>query len=83
LIQSETSTGEKLERKIIGFHQDEEEHWVADLDCGHGQHMRHDPPWMERPWVIDPEARKERIGTVLNCRKCDEELKIDNGSLRM
>jgi hypothetical protein len=38
---------------------------------------------MERPWVIDPEARKERIGTVLNCRKCDEELKIDNGSLRM
>lgn len=34
-----------MKRSIAGFHQDEESHWVAELDCGHGQHMRHDPPW--------------------------------------
>lgn len=41
-----------MQRRIIGFHQDEESHWVADLDCGHAQHLRHDPPWTLRPWVV-------------------------------
>ena len=36
---------------LAGFHQDEEEHWVAELECGHGQHVRHDPPWQVRTWV--------------------------------
>jgi len=45
-------------RRIIGFHQDqgfhqdEDSDWVAALECGHSQHVRHDPPWMERPWVL-------------------------------
>jgi hypothetical protein len=67
-----------LERRIVGFHQDELLDWVADLECGHRQHVRHDPPWMERPWVIDPEGRRQRIGALLNCRKCDEGAPPDN-----
>jgi len=33
-------TGTKT--KITGFHQDEYEHWVADLSCGHSKHFRHE-----------------------------------------
>ncbi len=32
------------ERKILGFHQDEQRDWVADLECGHTRHVRHNPP---------------------------------------
>ena len=63
-----------MKRKIIGFHQDEEFHWVADLECGHKQHVRHDPPLTSRPWVTTPEGRRDRIGTELECRKCADEL---------
>lgn len=62
-----------MKRTIIDFHRDEEGHWVADLDCGHGQHVRHDPPWMTRPWVITAEGRQSRLGVLLECKKCDEE----------
>jgi hypothetical protein len=61
-----------VQRKIIGFHQDEEHHWVADLECGHTQHVRHNPPLTSRPWVTTPEGRRERIGLDLECKKCDE-----------
>lgn len=61
-----------MQRRIIGFHQDEESHWVAELDCGHAQHVRHDPPWTLRPWVVTTEGREAMLGTVLECRRCDE-----------
>lgn len=61
-----------MNRKITGFHTDAENHWVAELECGHGQHMRHDPPWMERPWVTTEEGRQSRLGEQLNCVRCDE-----------
>jgi hypothetical protein len=57
-------------RRIVGFHQDDEQHWVADLECGHAQHVRHDPPWQIRPWVTTPEGRAAFIGTPLQCLKC-------------
>jgi hypothetical protein len=60
-------------RKIVGFHQDEQSDWVADLECGHTQHVRHNPPWEERTWVITPEGRKSHLGRALLCRVCDEE----------
>lgn len=60
-----------MERSIVGFHQDEEQHWVAELDCGHNQHTRHDPPWSNRPWVVSAEGRAAAIGRKLQCRKCD------------
>jgi len=64
-----------MKRAIIDFHQDELDHWVADLVCGHGQHVRHDPPWQNRPWVITESGREEKIGFELDCLHCDEELK--------
>jgi len=40
-----------MDRRIAGFHQDEEIFWVAELECGHQQHVRHNPPMTLRPWV--------------------------------
>jgi tellurite methyltransferase len=60
-----------VKRSITGFHSDEESDWVADLDCGHGQHVRHDPPFTERSWVATPEGRRSRIGANLDCSLCD------------
>jgi Protein of unknown function (DUF3565) len=62
-----------VERAIVGFDVDEVGDWVALLDCGHRQHVRHRPPWQERPWVLTPEGREGRIGTALECPYCDEE----------
>jgi hypothetical protein len=64
--------GVKVKQIIVGFHLDEEQHWVADLQCGHRQHMRHDPPMVERPWVLTPDGRRSKIGTECNCKRCDE-----------
>ena len=60
-------------KKIVAFHQDEHAHWVADLQCGHTQHVRHDPPWMNRVWVTTREGRAEHLGHELDCKICDEE----------
>lgn len=57
-------------RRVVGFHQDDEQHWVADLECGHTQHVRHDPPWQQRPWVVTERGRAEHIGMELRCLKC-------------
>jgi hypothetical protein len=62
-----------MRRKVTGFHQDEHGDWVAELDCGHPQHVRHDPPWTQRPWVLSPEGRASRLGMELDCKRCDEE----------
>jgi Protein of unknown function (DUF3565) len=61
----------RLHRSIVGFRQDLEQHWVAELDCGHCQHTRHEPPFFPRPWVITEEGRLEHIGQILNCVLCD------------
>jgi hypothetical protein len=65
--------GAAIPRRIVGFHKDDEEHWVADLECGHTQHVRHDPPWQVREWVTTAEGRASRIGTTLKCVKCVQE----------
>lgn len=61
-----------MQQAIVSFHLDEEGHYVADLACGHGQHVRHDPPWQNRPWVLTKQGRKEKLGVMLECKKCDE-----------
>jgi hypothetical protein len=65
---------EMAEQAIIGFHQDELGDWVADLECGHGQHVRHRPPWEMRPWVVTEEGRRAHLGKVLRCVRCDEDV---------
>ncbi len=60
-------------RAITGFHLDDEGHWVAELDCGHGQHVRHNPPWFVRTWVTTEEGRRTALGKTLDCRLCDVE----------
>lgn len=55
---------------IVGYHQDAEGDWVAELDCGHGQHVRHRPPWELREWVTTEAGRAERVGQRLPCRSC-------------
>jgi hypothetical protein len=62
-----------MNQKIVDFHKDEEGHWVADLECGHTQHVRHYPPFLVRTWTTTTDGRKSRIGMPLNCKKCDEE----------
>jgi hypothetical protein len=58
---------------ILGFHQDAAGDWVAELACGHRQHLRHRPPWEVRPWVTDPDARAARVGAPIACPLCDAE----------
>ena len=72
-MKRDRSAGPARPRRIIGFHLDEEQHWVAELDCGHTQHVRHDPPWQIREWVTTPEGRASRIGAELECVKCVQE----------
>jgi hypothetical protein len=49
---------------------DEHNDWVADLECGHGIHMRHDPPWQDRPWVLSANGRAGMLGVLLECFRC-------------
>lgn len=62
-----------MEQAIIGFEQDEEGDWRAILACGHRQHVRHNPPLVERPWVLTAAGRARFVGFLLDCKRCDEE----------
>ena len=59
-----------MEQPMTGFFQDEEGHWVAVLRCGHTQHVRHDPPWQSRPWVVTEVGRNQMLGAKLTCILC-------------
>ncbi|HSM55636.1 MAG TPA: DUF3565 domain-containing protein [Candidatus Sulfomarinibacteraceae bacterium] len=61
-----------MKRKIVGFHQDAVGDWVADLSCGHTQHVRHKPPLVSRPWVLSAEGRQRFLGYELFCKECQE-----------
>lgn len=61
-----------MDQQIVGYHQDEVGDWVADLACGHGQHVRHQPPMTNRPWVLTQSGRDQHLGSILNCLKCEE-----------
>ncbi len=61
-----------MDQTIAGFHLDEHGDWVAELACGHFQHVRHDPPWINRPWTLSAEGREAALGRTLACRKCDQ-----------
>ncbi len=60
-----------MRRVITGFIVDETGDWVAELSCGHDQHVRHRPPFQDRAWVERDDTRSQRIGTVMLCPLCD------------
>jgi hypothetical protein len=62
-----------MERAIVGFQTDEAGDWVALLQCGHRQHVRHKPPFQDRPWTLTALGRASHVGTPLDCVLCDEE----------
>jgi len=63
--------GVLMNQPIAGYHKDKENDWVAELRCGHFQHVRDKPPFINRPWVTTAEGRRSMIGHELNCKKCD------------
>lgn len=70
MTHSEESTTEWMQ-SIIGYHLDDFGHWVAQLECGHNQHVRHEPPWMNREWVTTEEGRVSMLGFKLKCKRCE------------
>lgn len=61
-----------MERPIVGFGVDEEGVPIAILSCGHPQHVRHNPPFFNRPWVLTEAGRAAMLGMPLNCVRCDK-----------
>ena len=60
-----------MQRPIIGFQLDTHGDWTATLSCGHRQHVRHDPPFVRRPWVTSEAGRVSKLGVPLDCLRCD------------
>lgn len=60
-----------MRRTIVKFEQDGEGCWVAHLSCLHRQHIRHRPPFQDRPWVLSGAGRALRIGSNIDCPLCD------------
>jgi hypothetical protein len=56
--------------RLIDFGQDADGHWLAILSCGHTQHLRHQPPWQNRAWVLDAQQRTARLGQPFACGWC-------------
>ena len=61
-----------MERPITGFEFDGEGDPIAILSCGHAQHVRHNPPFINRPWVTTEQGRHSMLGKTLNCIRCDK-----------
>lgn len=61
-----------MRQKIVGYDKDDDGDWRAKLDCGHYQHVRHQPPLITREWVLSEQGRASRLGAELECKKCDE-----------
>ncbi len=57
-----------MKRKIIGFDRDDEQDWRAKLECGHYQHVCHDPPLITREWTLTVSGRDEKIGPDSNAK---------------
>ena len=60
-----------MQRTITSFAVDELGEPVAQLDCGHPQHVRHQPPFQLRPWVTTAAGRASMLGTNLDCLRCE------------
>jgi tellurite resistance-related uncharacterized protein len=61
----------EVERTITGFRLDALGEWIAELDCGHDQHIRHRPPFEIRPWIRSAKERLARLESKRDCPLCD------------
>jgi len=61
-----------VKRRVTGFHKDRVGDWAADLECGHTRHIRHQPPWANRPWLESKSGTEKFIGTEMECKTCEE-----------
>jgi hypothetical protein len=71
-FQLSSTLGVAVIQVITGFHRDHEGQWVAELACGHTQHVRHEPPWQVREWTQSESGRQSRLGSTLDCPLCNE-----------
>lgn len=62
-----------MQQAIADYHLDKENDWVAELQCGHFQHVRHQPPFINRPWVTTACGRDAMRGYLLTCKKCERD----------
>lgn len=69
-----------IRRKVVSFRQDQRREWIAVLDCGHALHVRHNPPYQERAWVLTAEGRQRYVGVEVECAEC--RIKIRNAEPR-
>ena len=60
-----------MNRPITGFAQDTLGDWLAQLSCGHSQHVRHQPPFFNRSWATTEEGRRSKLGELLECPYCE------------
>lgn len=60
-----------MQRPITSFGLDDAGDPIAILSCGHPQHVRHQPPFINRPWVTNDAGRRSKLGETLNCVRCD------------
>jgi tellurite methyltransferase len=66
-----------MRRQIVEFDRDDAGEWVAVLSCLHRQHVRHRPPFQDRPWVQTEEGRATRLGSDIDCPLCDRAELVD------
>lgn len=71
-----------MKKRIVRFELDDEGHWRAELECGHYQHVRHDPPLRSREWVLTETGRTSRLGEMLGCKECISGLNDEHGTRR-
>ena len=67
---------------VTGFTQDEHLDWVMLLSCGHRQHVRHQPPFINRPWVTSEAGRDRHLGMAVTCTQCQRGMPVPSDSNR-
>jgi hypothetical protein len=68
--------------RLLDFRQDEHGDWLAVLSCGHTQHLRHQPPWQNRAWVLDAKQRNAQLGKPFPCGWCAAEHEANAATLQ-
>ena len=66
-----------MQQPIVSYHKGDEDHWVANLSCGHSQHVRHRPPWEIRNWVTSQQGRDAMLGYNLDSKLCERDLEVE------